>query len=147
MEWDTIELNWNEYRQHAREKWHRIPEATLTSLNGSRERLIAAIEQFYDVSKEQARREVNFWSKEAPRIAREKAAEETRRLARQTSATAPAARRRFADLREHAAKRAVERGGAVIQQVSDGVKTNPGAAFLVAVGVGMLLSQLVLRRR
>ena len=58
MDWDTIELNWERYRNLAREKWHRIPDAVFQNLGGSRERLIRAIEQAYDYSNEQARREV-----------------------------------------------------------------------------------------
>ena len=40
MDWDTIELNWERYRNLAREKWHRIPDDVFQSLGGSRERLI-----------------------------------------------------------------------------------------------------------
>jgi ElaB/YqjD/DUF883 family membrane-anchored ribosome-binding protein len=143
MDWDTIELNWAKYQQYAREKWHRIPETTLDNLNGSRERLIEAIEQAYEVSKEQAQREVNFWAKEAPRLAKARSVEETRRLAQQASTAPATARRRFAELREQSG----ERGGTVARQVSEGVRTHPGAAFLIAVGFGMLLGQLALRRR
>ena len=61
MDWDTIELNWERYKNLAREKWHRIPDAVFQSLGGSRERLIRAIEQAYDYSNEQAQREVTHW--------------------------------------------------------------------------------------
>src|SRR3954465_876725 len=95
MDWDTIERNWDRYKNLAREKWHRIPGTAFESLGGSRDRLIEAIEQAYDVSREQALREVSYWWREATRAAdtmaedlsrsRARAAAEIRALAEGTS--------------------------------------------------------------
>ena len=115
MDWDTIELNWERYKNLVREKWRGIPEAAFQNLGGSRERLIRAIEQAYDYSNEQARREVAHWLNEVPKLAdemaemgarsRSRAAAEIRALAEGTSTRIEEGRQRFADLREQASAR------------------------------------------
>jgi ElaB/YqjD/DUF883 family membrane-anchored ribosome-binding protein len=153
MDWDTIELNWDRYEKLAREKWHRIPDTAFESLGGSRDRLIEAIEQAYDVSREQAQREVSHWSREAMRTAdavaddlsrsRARAAAEIRALAEGTSTRIAEGRQRFADLREEAGVR----GAAAVDQVRGQVQAHPAATLAIAVGVGMLLGHLMMRRR
>jgi ElaB/YqjD/DUF883 family membrane-anchored ribosome-binding protein len=153
MDWDTIELNWDRYKKLAREKWHRIPDTAFESLGGSRDRLIEAIEQAYNVSKEQAQREVSHWSREATRTAdavaedlsrsRARAAAEIRALAEGTSTRIAEGRQRFADLREEAGVR----GAAAVDQVRGQVQAHPAATLAIAVGVGMLLGHLMMRRR
>ena len=157
MDWDTIELNWDRYKKLAREKWHKIPDTAFESLGGSRDRLIEAIEQAYDVSREQALREVSYWSREATRAAdavaedlsrsRARAAAEIRALAEGTSTQVAEGRQRFADLREQAEVR----GGAAVDQVRrqvvGQVRAHPAAMLAMAVGFGMLLGHLMMRRR
>jgi len=153
MDWDTIELNWDRYKKLAREKWHRIPDTAFESLGGSRDRLIEAIEQAYDMSNEQAQREVNYWSREAPRMveamaqhvanSRARAAAEIRALATETSTRIGEGRQRLASLREQAGARS----GGAIEQVSRRVQAHPAVTLAIALGVGMLLGQLIMRRR
>jgi len=153
MDWDTIELNWERYRNLAREKWHRIPDAIFQGLGGSRERLIRAIEQAYDYSNEQARREVTHWMSEAPRMAdtiaemgarsRSRAAAEIRALAEGTSTRIAEGRERFAGLREQASAR----GDVAVRQMRGQVQAHPAATLALAIGVGMLLGHLMMRRR
>jgi ElaB/YqjD/DUF883 family membrane-anchored ribosome-binding protein len=153
MDWDTIERNWDRYKNLAREKWHRIPDTAFESLGGSRDRLIEAIEQAYDVSREQALREVSYWSREATRAAdavaedlsrsRARAAAEIRALAEGTSTRIAEGRQRFADLREEAGGR----GAVAVDQVRGQVQAHPAATLAIAVGVGMLLGHLMMRRR
>jgi ElaB/YqjD/DUF883 family membrane-anchored ribosome-binding protein len=153
MDWDTIELNWERYRNLAREKWHRIPDAVFQSLGGSREHLIRAIEQAYDYSSEQARREVAHWMSEAPRVAdsmaemgarsRSRAAAEIRALAEGTSTRIEEGRQRFADLREEVSTR----GEVAVRQVRGQVQAHPAATLVLAIGFGMLLGHLMMRRK
>jgi ElaB/YqjD/DUF883 family membrane-anchored ribosome-binding protein len=153
MEWDTIETNWERYKNLARERWHRIPDNVFQNLGGSRERLIEAIERAYEVSKEQAQRQVHHWLSEAPRVAdamaeisaqaRSRAAAEIRALAEGTSTRITEERQRFADLREQAGAR----GELAVRQVRGQVQAHPAAALALAIGVGMLLGLLMARRR
>jgi ElaB/YqjD/DUF883 family membrane-anchored ribosome-binding protein len=153
MDWDTIELNWERYKNLVREKWHKIPEAVFQNLGGSRERLIRAIEQAYDHSNEQARREVDHWLNEVPKLAdemaemgarsRSRAAAEIRALAEGTSTRIEEGRQRFADLREQASAR----GEVAVRQVRGQVQAHPAATLALAIGVGMLLGHLMMRRR
>jgi ElaB/YqjD/DUF883 family membrane-anchored ribosome-binding protein len=153
MDWDTIELNWEKYRNLAREKWHRIPHADFQSIGGSRERLIRAVEQAYDYSSEQARREVAHWISEASQVAdamaemgahsRSRAAAEIRALAGETSTRIEEGRQRFADLREQAGAR----GELALRQVRGQVRAHPVATLALSISVGMLLGHLMTRRR
>jgi ElaB/YqjD/DUF883 family membrane-anchored ribosome-binding protein len=153
MEWDTIETNWERYKNLARERWHRIPDNVFQNLDGSRERLIEAIERAYEVSKEQAQRQVHHWLSEAPRVAdamaeisaqaRSRAAAEIRALAEGTSTRIAEERQRFADLRDQADAR----GELAVRQVRGQVQAHPLAALALAIGVGMLLGHLMMRRR
>ena len=104
-------------------------------------------------SKEQARREVPHWMSEAPRVAdamaemgaqsRSRAAAEIRALAEGTSTRIAEGRQRFADLREQAGAR----GELAVRQVRGQVQAHPLATLALAIGVGMLLGHLMMRRR
>jgi ElaB/YqjD/DUF883 family membrane-anchored ribosome-binding protein len=153
MDWDTIELNWERYRKLARDKWHKIPDAVLEDIAGKRERLVAAVERAYDVSLEQAERDVNRWSEEARRVgdaladrfarSRSQAAAEFRSAAGATSARVAEGRQRLADFRGEAGAR----GELAIGRTREQVRAHPAAAIALAVGIGMLLGQLLTRRR
>jgi len=153
MDWDTIELNWERYKNLVREKWREIPDAVFENLDGSRERLIRAIEQAYDYSNEQAGREVTHWLSEAQRAgdamadmgarSRSRAAAEIRALAEGTSTRIAEGRQRFADLREQASAR----GEVAVRQVRGQVQAHPAATLAIAIGFGMLLGHLMMRRR
>ncbi|QQP91822.1 hypothetical protein IGS68_11710 [Skermanella sp. TT6] len=157
LDWNSIELNWGKYKELVREKWRRIPQEIIDDLQGSRDRLIDAISESYDVTREQALRELSDWAADlreragvqAERAARARAeaAAAIRRLADQTSgqaaARSAAGQRRLAELRavaEHGRDRAVARA-------QRRVRSQPGAALLIAFGIGMLLGGFVGRRR
>ena len=161
MDWDTIELNWERYKKLAREKWHKIPDDVFQSVGGSRQRLIGAIEHAYEFSLEQAEREVNHWAQEAPRVgdamaeefarSRSLAAAEFRAIAGATSSRVAShmeqGRHRLAELREQAGVR----GELALDQALDHARgqmwAHPAAMIALAVGVGLLLGQLMTRRR
>jgi hypothetical protein len=136
MEWDRIELDWNRYRSLAREKWRRIPPSGFDGIQGSRERLIEAIERYYDVSRDQARREVNYWTIEAPRLlqAQTKASESVRRDSGRLAPPRPAA------------GKLVEAGGRIAEQAAVQIQAHPVATLLVGLGLGMLLAAGMARR-
>jgi hypothetical protein len=136
MEWDRIELDWNRYRPLAREKWRRIPPSGFDGIQGSRERLIEVIERYYDVSRDQARREVNYWTIEAPRLlqAQTKASESVRRDSGRLAPPRPAA------------GKLVEAGGRIAEQAAGQIQAHPVATLLVGLGLGMLLAAGMARR-
>lgn len=157
LDWNSIELNWGKYKELVREKWRRIPQEIIDDLQGSRDRLAEAISESYEVTREQALRELSDWAADlreragvqADRAARARAeaAAAIRRLAAQTTdqaaARTAAGQRRLADLRavaEHGGQRAVGRA-------RRRVRSQPGPALLIAFGIGMLLGGLVGRRR
>lgn len=72
-DWDRIEDDWHAYQELAKEQWPRVEASTLAATQGRRDALIAAVEQAYDVSRDQARREVGYWMGAAPRLRKERA--------------------------------------------------------------------------
>jgi ElaB/YqjD/DUF883 family membrane-anchored ribosome-binding protein len=161
MDWDTIELNWERYKKLAREKWHKIPEDVFRSVGGSRQRLVSAIEHAYEYSLEQAEREVNHWAREAPRAgdalaeefarSRSRAAAEFRAIAGSASSRVASrmeqGRHRLADLREQAGARGELALDQALDRARGRVRAHPAAMIALAVGVGLLLGQLMTRRR
>jgi len=153
MDWDTIELNWERYKNLAREKWHKIPEEVFQSVGGSRQRLINAVEHAYEMSLERAEQDVDHWSQEARRIgdalaeefarSRSRAADEFRSVAGAASSRVAEGRQRLADFREQASTR----GEVVLAEARGQVRAHPVAMVALAVGIGMLLGQLATRRR
>ena len=161
MDWDTIELNWERYKKLAREKWHKIPDDVFQGVGGSRQRLIGAIEHAYEFSLEQAEREVNHWAREAPRVgdamaeefarSRSRAAAEFRAIAGATSSRVASqmeqGRHRLAELREQAGARGELALDQALDRARGQMRTHPAAMIALAVGVGLLLGQLMTRRR
>jgi ElaB/YqjD/DUF883 family membrane-anchored ribosome-binding protein len=161
MDWDTIELNWERYKKLAREKWHKIPDDVFQSVGGSRQRLIGAIEHAYKFSLEQAEQEVNHWAREAPRVgdamaeefarSRSRAAAEFKAIAGATSSRVTSqmeqGRQRLADLREQAGTRGELALDQALDRARGQMRAHPATMIALAVGVGLLLGQLMTRRR
>lgn len=157
LDWNSIELNWGKYKELFREKWRRIPQQVVDDLHGSRDRLIDAISESYAVTREQAFRDVSDWAADlmeragarAARAARARAeaAAAIRSLAGQASGQAAAqatvGQRRLADLRAGADRQ----GHRAIGRARRQVRSHPGAALLIAFGVGMLLGGIIRRNR
>ncbi|WP_158045393.1 hypothetical protein [Skermanella pratensis] len=156
MDWNSIELNWGKYKELAREKWRRIPQWIIDDLQGSRDRLIEAISESYAITREQAFRDVSDWAAElreragtqADRAARAraKAAAAIRNLAEQASgqivSRTEAGQRRVVELREEAD----HRGRLAMRRAGRQARSNPGAALLIAFGIGMLLGGIIRKR-
>ncbi|UEM23620.1 hypothetical protein JL100_013065 [Skermanella mucosa] len=157
LDWNSIELNWGKYKDLVREKWRRIPQEKIDDLRGSRDRLVEAISESYAVTREDALRDVSDWAAEL----REKAGKHADRAARARAEAAAAIRglaeQAFGQAAAHAATgqrglaemRAVaeRRGQRAVSRTRRHVRSHPGAALLIAFGIGMMLGGIVRRRR
>ena len=63
MDWDRIEGNWKQFSGKVKEKWGQLTDDDLTKINGRRDQLEGIIQQRYGYAKDQARDEVDRWSK------------------------------------------------------------------------------------
>ena len=61
MEWDRIESNWKQYMGNARKQWGRISVDELDIIAGNRDTLAGQIQELYNISKDQAVKQVEAW--------------------------------------------------------------------------------------
>lgn len=58
MNWDTVKGNWKEFSGKVKEKWGKLTDDDLTTLEGKRDQLAGILQQRYGYAKDQAEREV-----------------------------------------------------------------------------------------
>lgn len=81
MYWHRIEANWAQFKGLVKERWARLDEEQVERIEGRRDRLLQVISQCYDVTGEEAEKELSEWQ----RFQKLK----TRALPRPRRATAP----------------------------------------------------------
>ncbi len=59
MDWDRIEGNWKQFTGKVKEKWGKLTDDDLTTINGNREQLEGKIQAHYGYAKDKARSEVD----------------------------------------------------------------------------------------
>ena len=63
MNWDTAKGDWKQLSGKIKEKWGKLTDDDLTMINGQREQLEGRLRERYGYAKEQAKKEVDTWSK------------------------------------------------------------------------------------
>ncbi len=63
MNWDTVTGDWKQFSGKVKEKWGKLTDDDLTIINGKREQLEGKLQERYGYAKEQARKEVDDWSR------------------------------------------------------------------------------------
>jgi uncharacterized protein YjbJ (UPF0337 family) len=61
MNWDRIEGNWKQFAGKVKEKWGKLSDDDLQTINGQQEQLIGRIQERYGVAKEEAQKQVKTW--------------------------------------------------------------------------------------
>jgi len=61
MDWSSIEQNWNLFQQRIREKWERLSEEDLNTINGQRDQLEQKIQTRYGFAPDYVHKEVDEW--------------------------------------------------------------------------------------
>jgi uncharacterized protein YjbJ (UPF0337 family) len=61
MDWNRVEGNWKQVKGKVKEKWCKLTDDDLTTINGRRDQLEGKIQERYDYAKDQARKEVDDW--------------------------------------------------------------------------------------
>jgi uncharacterized protein YjbJ (UPF0337 family) len=73
MKWDRIENQWREFAGSARAHWSKLTDDDWQAMTGIKGHLIGRIQKRYEVTREEAGRQVEQWSEalldivEAPR--------------------------------------------------------------------------------
>ena len=66
MDWNRIEGNWKQAQGKIKEKWGKLTEDDLTTINGQREQLEGIIQKRYGLAKDMVRKDVDDWLKSQP---------------------------------------------------------------------------------
>ncbi|EAQ24058.1 hypothetical protein ROS217_16025 [Roseovarius sp. 217] len=63
MNWDIIKGKWKQAAGAAKSKWGELTDDDLQQIAGEREQLVGKIQEKYGISKDQAEKEVDDWSR------------------------------------------------------------------------------------
>lgn len=61
MDWNKVEGNWKQSVALIQEKWPKLKEYDISSLDGNRTELTSKIAEAYEISSEKAESEINQW--------------------------------------------------------------------------------------
>jgi len=64
MNWDQITGNWKQFKGKVKEKWGKLTDDDLTTINGRREQLAGVLQQKYGYAKDQAEKELDEFARE-----------------------------------------------------------------------------------
>jgi uncharacterized protein YjbJ (UPF0337 family) len=62
VNWDRIEGNWKQFSGKVKEKWGKLTDDDLASVNGRREQLEGKIQERYGYGRDQVKKELDDWS-------------------------------------------------------------------------------------
>jgi uncharacterized protein YjbJ (UPF0337 family) len=63
MNWDRIEGKWKQSTGKIKEKWGKLTDDDLTTINGKREQLIGKIQERYGIAKDVAQKQVDEFTR------------------------------------------------------------------------------------
>jgi uncharacterized protein YjbJ (UPF0337 family) len=61
MDWNRVEGNWKEMKGKVKEKWGKLTDDDLSTINGKRDQLEGALQRRYGYAEDQARQDVDTW--------------------------------------------------------------------------------------
>lgn len=63
MNWDVIEGNWTQYKNHVKAQWGKLTNDHLDVIAGKRDQLTGQIQETYGVSQDEADRQIKAFQK------------------------------------------------------------------------------------
>jgi len=61
MDWNRVEGNWKQVKGKVKEKWGKLTDDDLTTINGSRDQLEGKIQERYGIAKDQVKKDIDDW--------------------------------------------------------------------------------------
>jgi uncharacterized protein YjbJ (UPF0337 family) len=61
MNWDQIEGKWKQTKGAVKEKWGKLTDDDLETINGRQDQLIGKVQERYGVAREEAKKRVDEW--------------------------------------------------------------------------------------
>jgi uncharacterized protein YjbJ (UPF0337 family) len=65
MNWDQIEGKWKQLKGSAKQQWAKLTDDDLKLISGKKDELVGRIQERYGITKEEAQRQADLWSKQA----------------------------------------------------------------------------------
>lgn len=63
MDWNRVEGNWKQVKGSVKEQWGKLTDDDLTKIDGQREKLEGAIQNRYEIAKDEANKQIDAWYK------------------------------------------------------------------------------------
>ena len=63
MSWDRAAGNWKMFKGKVKEKWGKLTDDDLTTINGHRDQFIGRLQERYGIAKDEAERRASEWEK------------------------------------------------------------------------------------
>jgi uncharacterized protein YjbJ (UPF0337 family) len=63
MNWDQVEGKWKQYSGKAKEKWGKLTNDDWQQISGKRDQLLGKIQERYGISREQAEKQLDDFTK------------------------------------------------------------------------------------
>lgn len=64
MNWDQIEGKWKQVKGSAKQQWAKLTDDDLTFISGKKDELIGKVQERYGISREEAQKQADLWSKD-----------------------------------------------------------------------------------
>jgi uncharacterized protein YjbJ (UPF0337 family) len=61
MDWDQIGAKWQQFKGSMKQEWGKFTDDDLDYVAGTRDRLVARLQEKYGVTKEEAERQADRW--------------------------------------------------------------------------------------
>lgn len=65
MNWDQVEGKWKQLKGSARERWGKLTDDDLDVIAGRKDQFLGRIQERYGVTREEAEKQVDEWSRSA----------------------------------------------------------------------------------
>lgn len=61
MNWDQAAGQWKQFKGSVKQQWGKLTDDDLTTISGSRDKLVGKIQERYGITKEKAEEQVRDW--------------------------------------------------------------------------------------
>jgi uncharacterized protein YjbJ (UPF0337 family) len=65
INWKAVERKWDDYKDHVKDKWRKLTDDDLNQIHGDRHRLMTALQDRYNMTKDKVEEQVNTFFSEA----------------------------------------------------------------------------------
>ncbi len=64
MNWDQVAGNWKQFKGRVKQRWGKLTDQDLTTIEGKRDQLVGKLQERYGIAKDEAEAELKRFSEE-----------------------------------------------------------------------------------